>query len=183
MLVNAATGAYLASGNVTANGIYMVNATGFAGARIITTAYTSGTIAGSANLSISEGAVAVQGSVNVVSTSTTPVSPTGHTSVTTASTNAVSLKAAGGNLYSILLSNVSASTIFYKIYNKASAPTVGTDVPIATIPVPAGSTVTHEYGFTGLRCSLGIAAAATGAAAATDTTSSAAGMQIVVAYL
>jgi len=183
MVVNAATGAYLTSGSITANGLYMVNATGFAGARIITTAYTLGPITGSAVLAISEGVVAVQGSINVVSTSTTPVSPSTHTSVSTASTNAVSIKATAGSVYSIVLSNVSASQIFYKIYNKASAPTVGTDVPIATFPVPAGATISYEFGATGFRCSTGIAAAATAAAAATDTNISAAGMQIVLAYL
>ena len=43
-VMNHGTGAYMASGNITANGIYQINAAGVAGARVITTAYTSGTV-------------------------------------------------------------------------------------------------------------------------------------------
>ena len=45
-IVNAATGAYMASGNLTATGMYMVDISGSTGVRVITTAYTSGTITG-----------------------------------------------------------------------------------------------------------------------------------------
>ena len=45
-IVNSATGAYMASGNLTATGMYMVDVSGSTGVRVITTAYTSGTITG-----------------------------------------------------------------------------------------------------------------------------------------
>jgi hypothetical protein len=45
-ITNAATGAYVASGNLTAVGMYMVDVSGATGVRVITTAYTSGTVTG-----------------------------------------------------------------------------------------------------------------------------------------
>jgi hypothetical protein len=45
-ITNAVTGAYLASGNLTAVGMYMVDVSGSTGVRVITTAYTSGTVTG-----------------------------------------------------------------------------------------------------------------------------------------
>jgi hypothetical protein len=62
-----------------------------------------------------------------------------------ASTNATSLKASAGQAYSIDVFNVAAYPVYLKLYNKASAPTVGTDTPIATIPVPAGGGYSREY--------------------------------------
>src|SRR5581483_5493004 len=54
-----------------------------------------------------------------------------------ASTNATSVKASAGRLYQIHLCNTSAALKFVKFYNKASAPTVGTDTPVATYPLAA----------------------------------------------
>jgi hypothetical protein len=62
-----------------------------------------------------------------------------------------------------------------KFYNKASAPVVGTDTPIMTIPVAATSSVTIPLGPIGQQFSLGIAYAITGLIADTDTTAISAG--------
>lgn len=51
-----------------------------------------------------------------------------------ATTNAVSIKNAVGNIQSIAASNLSGSTRYLKLYRKATAPTVGTDVPVIVIP-------------------------------------------------
>lgn len=56
-----------------------------------------------------------------------------------ASTNATSLKASAGSILSIAVFNVAAYDVFVKFYNKASAPTVGTDTPVWTMPLKAGT--------------------------------------------
>jgi hypothetical protein len=55
-----------------------------------------------------------------------------------ASTNATPLKASAGQVYTIDVFNAAAYNVFLKLYNKASAPTVGTDPPVMTIPIQAG---------------------------------------------
>lgn len=53
-----------------------------------------------------------------------------------ATTNATSAKAAAGVLYSVKGYNAAATVRYLKFYNKASAPTVGTDTPTHTITLP-----------------------------------------------
>jgi hypothetical protein len=62
-----------------------------------------------------------------------------------------------------------------KLYNKATAPTVGTDVPEMVIRVLAGSNIELTPGLQGYRFPLGLGIAITGLAADTDTTAVAAG--------
>lgn len=97
-----------------------------------------------------------------------------------ANTNPTSVKASAGNLYSILAHNTGAGDAFIKFYNKASAPTVGTDTPIYTIRIPAGQTVIWEPSIS-KRFSTGIAFAITGAAGDADTTAIAAA-QVLFTY-
>lgn len=108
---------------------------------------------------------------------------TNYNAVTTAGTNAASIKASAGNVMEGTISNPTATAIYVKLYNKASAPTVGTDVPILTIPVAAGATVPLNFGLVGKRFATGIAIAATAAAAATDTAAAVAGVQINLTYI
>lgn len=78
--------------------------------------------------------------------------------------------------------NASASTKFVRFFNKASAPTVGTDVPIMVVAVPATSSKEIEY-VPAVRFGTGIAVAITGGAAATDATAVAAGdVQLLVSF-
>ena len=112
-----------------------------------------------------------------------PQSATPTPIVTTATTNANLIKASGGKLMEITISNLTAATIYVKLYNKASAPTVGTDVPLATIPVVAGEFVCYEFGSVGKQFGLGIALAVTAGAAATDTAAVAAGAQISTTHI
>lgn len=102
---------------------------------------------------------------------------------TAASTNAASVKASGGVLCELTVSNVTATAAFVKLYNKASAPTVGTDVPVVTIPCPANAITAVPLGGFGKRFSTGIALAVTAAAAATDTAATVAGIQIHGTYV
>lgn len=157
--------------------------------RVRSTAHTSGT----ANWVISPSYCAVEpapaiGTPAVTQSGTwtvTATTPTGtpYSATTTASTNAASVKSSAGNLFELSVSNPTATGTFVKIYNKASAPTVGTDIPVLTIPAAAGTTVVHQFGQNGKRFGTGIAIAATAAAAATDTASAVAGVQIHGTYV
>lgn len=96
----------------------------------------------------------------------------GHTTgrvMSAATTNATSLKASSGNVYGIHLHNSGAAAAFFKLYNKASAPTVGTDTPVTTISLSAGQRVDYDNA-TGMSFSTGIAYAITNLVADTDTT-------------
>ena len=91
-----------------------------------------------------------------------------------ATTNATSVKASAGNLFSIIATNTAAYDVFLKLYDKASAPTVGTDTPVATINIKTVSTFQFSKE-NGLRFANGIAFAITKLAADSDTTALAAG--------
>lgn len=105
----------------------------------------------------------------------TPLTPTPYTLTSAASTNATSVKATAGTLFTITYDNVNVAARYLKLYNKATAPAVGTDVPILTIPLPATSGNVFNLGALGHRFSTGIAFAITGAMAYTDLTVIAAG--------
>lgn len=85
----------------------------------------------------------------------------------------VAVKAAPGVVYAYFLYNGSAAARFIKLYNKATAPTVGTDVPLVTIPLPAASAANVYLG-PGIAFSAGIGIAATQLVADADTTAPAA---------
>ena len=125
------------------------------------------------------------------SASPVPVSPrpnntgangtTAYKLISTASTNANNVKASGGNLYSIIAIGLTSTVRYLKIYSKATAPTVGTDVPLMTIPVPAntqGAGVAIPFSM-GVNFPLGIGVAITSGSADNDTGSVGAGDVIV----
>lgn len=116
-------------------------------------------------------------------TASTPAAGTMYSIVTAASTNAAFIKASAGTLFEMDISNPTASTVYVKIYNKTTAPTVGTDVPILSIPVAAGTHETYEFGAIGKRFLTGIAIAVTSAMVATDTTVATAGAQVSLTYI
>ena len=120
-----------------------------------------------------------------VSGTVTITNPTGTTYnvVTAASTNSAIVKSTAGMLYEITISNPTATAAYVKLYNKATAPTVGTDVPVLTQAVAAGATVALSFGQVGKRFATGIGIACTAAAAATDTGVSVAGIQINATYI
>ena len=90
-----------------------------------------------------------------------------------ATTNATSVKASAGRVVGYHLTNNTAAVKFIKFYNKASAPTVGTDTPVATLVLPASGQLFAEL-TGGLAFATGIAYAITGAIADADTTAVAA---------
>lgn len=54
-------------------------------------------------------------------------------------TNATLVKAGPAQLFSIEVFNNSAAVRFLKFYNKATAPTVGTDTPVIVLPIAVGN--------------------------------------------
>lgn len=86
-----------------------------------------------------------------------------------ASTNATSVKASAGRLYKIRGYNAAVAVRYLKIYNKASAPTVGTDTPVVTIALKAADSFDIDFGSIGQFFATGIAYALTTGAADNDT--------------
>jgi hypothetical protein len=87
-------------------------------------------------------------------------------------------------VYSITASNTGAAAAFVKFYNLATAPTVGTSVPVFTMSIPASGTVTIAPAMVGIRFSTGIALAITNLAADTDTTAvAAAQVKVATSYI
>lgn len=127
----------------------------------------------------------------VASDQIVPVSPRANTTgtlgttpyklIATASTNANVIKNSGGNLYSIIAIGLTSTVRYLKLYNKATTPVVGTDVPLMTIPIPAN---TQGAGFSiafsmGPNFPLGIGIAITSGSADNDTGAVGAGDVIV----
>jgi hypothetical protein len=97
-----------------------------------------------------------------------------------ASTNGALILTGSSGLTAFYATNTGAGAAYVKLYNKATAPTVGTDVPEMVIPIPAAvsgvpGTYALPMGFNSFRFALGLGIAITGAAADTDTTAVAAG--------
>jgi hypothetical protein len=114
-----------------------------------------------------------------------PVVSSGANSVhhlsSAATTNATSVKGSTGVISGGCIMNTSAGTKYFKLFQKATAPTVGTDVPVCTIPIPAGQCLMLGalFGTFGYRMTTGIAYAITGAYTDLDTTAVAAGDVLV----
>jgi hypothetical protein len=102
-----------------------------------------------------------------------------HTLVSSASTNATSVTNGATNIQTLVLSNTTLTWKYFKLFNKASAPTVGTDTPIWNIGIPPNSTIDVSNTFAGNRLLSGIAYAITGGSALLDTTAVSAGDVLV----
>ena len=102
-----------------------------------------------------------------------------------ASTNGQLVLTGSSGLHALFATNTGATAAYVKLYNKATAPIVGTDVPAMIVTVPAAvAGVPGEKeitpGFSGYRFALGLGLAITGAAADADTTAVAAGQVKVI---
>jgi hypothetical protein len=104
-----------------------------------------------------------------------------HKLISTATVNATSVKASGGRITGGILQNTTSSWLYFHLYNKASAPTVGTDVPVSVIGIPPnGQVLPAEIDGIYSDCfTAGIAYGITAGAADTDTTAVTAGAVIV----
>lgn len=123
----------------------------------------------------------ISGTVTLTTTTVTPAVPaTPYFVNSLATTNGALVITGTSSLQSLYATNTGATPAFVKLYNKATAPTVGTDIPEMIIPVPAvvGSipgVANPVIGFSGQRFPLGLGIAITGGEADNDTTAVAAG--------
>lgn len=132
------------------------------------------TVNGTMNLPFG-GSVVVGGTVTVAgNVSLVPITSGGlliSKTISVATTNATSAKASAGQVYGYFLSNINAAPAYLKLYNKASAPTVGSDVPVMTILIPgntAGAGANCEF-TNGIQFATGVAYAVTTGVANSDT--------------
>jgi hypothetical protein len=171
--------------NMTTTGTYIVPAPAKY-LRAVTTAFTSGTINSVAYLRtcpfdvlLSSIAVTLTNqSIALTASSSVGTATTQSKLISAATTNATLVKSSAARLFDFVLSNTSAAWKYVKFYNKASAPTVGTDTPVKTIGVPPGGTVSFSSAI-GMAFATGLGFAITGAAADNDATAVAAGDVIV----
>ena len=179
------------TGNLSAQPTYAweMSVNGLARLRVRCTARTSGTQSWRFKLGTyaTEPIPAAQVSATQAisgSVTATPATPSASNINSAATTNATSVKSTAGTLYGVTASNVGAGAAYLKLYNKASAPTVGTDVPVLTIPIPASSVQNIKFGTAGHRFTTGIALAITNLAADSDTTAIAANqVKVLTAYI
>lgn len=127
------------------------------------------------------GSVAVTGPVTDVQMRAAPLPAATDTGasryriVSTAGTNENPIKAAPGRVFGITGTNTSGTDVYLKLYNQTTAPVVGTDVPVETYALLAGTSFAFPFGDTGVAFSTGIAIAITLNAADADATAIGAG--------
>jgi hypothetical protein len=100
-------------------------------------------------------------------------------------TNATAVSSVPANISILHMENSGDGVRYVKFYNKASAPVVGTDVPLITIGIPAVSSSSFTLpALIGIDFSIGISFAITLGAADSDTTplSVAANVTGLIAY-
>lgn len=147
--------------------------TGFRG-RVST--YSSGTVtaAASQNVMSKPTMVTLGGGPSVTVGKNTSGGLTPYTFVGAATGNATSVKASAGQPYQVHAWNNAATWAYLKLFNKASAPTLGTDTPVLQIAIPPGGTANLGASDIGFAFSAGIAFALTAGAALLDNTALAA---------
>lgn len=130
-------------------------------------------VVGATSTSITSGTVSTV--TNITNTGTPTVPATTFFLNSAASTNGALIITGSSGLGFFYATNIGATVAYVKLYNKATAPTVGTDSPEMTIPIPAAvagvaGATPMPSGFNGARFPLGLGIAITGAYADTDTT-------------
>jgi hypothetical protein len=99
----------------------------------------------------------------------------GRLASSAATTNGTLVSGSPVDVYHILATNTTASVKYLKLYNKKTAPTVGTDVPFMTVALQPSNVPTNIPLPSGVYFNLGLAYAITGAGADADTTALASG--------
>lgn len=82
---------------------------------------------------------------------------TRHSAILSGSNNLTSVKASGGGITCITVSNSHTAGFWLKLYNKASAPVLESDVPVMRVWCPAGQTTHLPQGCTNNIFATGIA--------------------------
>lgn len=84
-------------------------------------------------------------------------------------TNATSAKGSAGRVHGWAVYNSNASPRYFKVFNKATAPTVGSDTPVLRVLIPAGGGSNISIPSPGVTLATGIAWCLTTGAADSDT--------------
>lgn len=130
---------------------------------------------------IGGGTLPTVSAVTAVTTSGTPTAPaTPYILNSLATTNIALILTGTSGLHAFYATNTGATAAFVKLYNKATAPVLASDVPAMIIPIAAAAggfpgVATLPIGHNGFRFALGLGIAITGAVGDTDTTAVAAG--------
>jgi hypothetical protein len=99
-----------------------------------------------------------------------------------ATTNITLFRAGPTNLFELTVTNKSAAVVYVKLYDKATAPVLASDVPVLTIPVGITAAtvppVSMSFGDLGKSFPLGLGYAITGAVTDTDATAVATGVTV-----
>lgn len=172
----------ITTGSLSAAPVYAweLSVNAYTHVRVRCTARTSGT----QSWRIQPGAYATEPIPAAQATATQPISgtvtvtfptPTALNFNSSATTNLTVVKSTAGTLYGIKMRNKSAAILYLKLYNKATAPVLATDVPVLVLPIAAGGLLALDFGAVGHRFLLGIGMATTVNEADTDTTAVAAG--------
>jgi hypothetical protein len=116
----------------------------------------------------------------VTATVTPPAPATPYFLNSAATTNGALIITGTSSVHSLWATNEGASPAYLKLYNKSTAPTVGTDVPEMIIPIPAAvgglpGVANPNIGFIAFRFALGLGIAITRNAVFSDTTAIGAG--------
>lgn len=170
---------------ITATHVFRVSAPAASYIRVKTTVYTSGTSAVQAVTTTAMAQPQItttpSGTQATTVTSTTIAAPAATIAGLTvakinsaATTNATSTKTSQARLLGWSLTNTSAATKYVRFYNKASAPTVGTDSPLFIVALPPTENVSHSN-TQPITFAAGLAYAVTGAGTDLDATAVAVG--------
>lgn len=107
---------------------------------------------------------------------------TSYHNVVSSGTNGTNVKGSAGQVYDGVISNTSASAVYFRFYDTASAPTVGTTTVKRTIQVPGNGTVIFSWP-NGLKFTSGIAWGITASVADNDATAISASVSIDFGYV
>lgn len=97
---------------------------------------------------------------------------------TTLGRNGINIKSKPGQVYGWFLFNQATSFRYVKLYNKASTPSVGHDIPYMTIPLPPGGGANVSF-TSGINFNRGIGIGATSGVGDKDTSPAGANKVIV----
>ena len=146
--------------------------------RVRMTGRTSGSVSVRFVASSAAGVPVVQTHAVTGSLTTVPATPTTTNYELAATTNSTLVVGAASTLWEFSVFNPTAATVYLKFYNKATAPTVGTDAPILTIAVPTNETRSLGFNPLGKRFATGMGFAVTAGPTKADTVVVAAGVQL-----
>jgi len=151
------------SSNATANGIFDCQSSGATNIRARATATMTGTATVTMTITATPGIMRVLSEV-------TPATP--YHLIAANSNNSTNLKTTAGLVADVQTGNINGSTPYYlKLYDKATAPTCGTDTPVKTILIPPVNSGNNPVLPIGIKFLLGLGFCVTAGIADNDNTS------------